>query len=557
MITPASLAFPAKFTDWTPGQFETIAQIASHLAQPDAPITILEAPTGVGKSAIALALTRLLKPQRTVILTGTKQLQKQYLDTFESGRFASVLGRGNFPCPIDASKTAADAACTVGFPCHLKKISGGKKLPDCPYFAQRDRALAIPEMVTNYPYWLAQVNHARKFKADLLICDEAHTLEEEVRRFASVALRKSHVNLALGTTLPGFATLREWKDWAADTCAGLKRDYQEAQAAKASMTSGEHAAHRAVISLYEACLQLATDDDCTDDNWVVETPPWGVNLRPVWVTKYVEKYVLRHAKKVLCMSATILSPEVFSWTLGLPPENTAFIRVPSRFPKENRPIYYRPVGKVKGGQNLAPILPALVGAVDRILDQHPNERGLIHTVSYEIAREVARRSKHRRRLVTHDTGNRVQSLDLLKYSPDAVLISPSMSTGVDLPYDLCRFQVICKLAFPYLGDPQIKKRMKLGPDGQPSPLASTWYRWMTACTLVQTYGRGVRAIDDACKTYLLDGNWDWYRHTVKDMLPGWFTDAIINQTASSAAPSVNLDAILSAARDAPLATSAR
>jgi ATP-dependent DNA helicase DinG len=554
MISPASLGFPAHFTDWTPGQFATIAQVASHLAQPDAPITILEAPTGVGKSVIAEALIRLLKPQRAVILTGTKQLQEQYASAFAPA-LHNVMGRGNFPCLIDSSKTAADALCTVGYPCHLKKSTGPKNFPECPYFAQREQAQVAPEIVTNYPYWLAQANYAHKFKADLLICDEAHTLEEEVRRFASVGIRKSHIDLALGTGLPVIHTIGDWKTWAKETLADLKGDYREAQATKASLSSGEHKQHRAVISLYEACQQLADDADATDDNWVIEPQSWGVNLRPVWVSKYMERYVLRHARKVLCMSATILDPEVFSWTLGLPPEKTAFIRVPSRFPKENRPLNYRPVGKVKGGANLAQILPTLVGAVDQILDQHPNERGLIHTVSYEIARAVAQRSRHKARLIGHDSANRSRALTIFKQSRNSVLISPSMSTGVDLPYDLCRFQVICKLAFPYLGDPQIKKRMKLGPDGQPSPLANAWYKWMTACTLVQTYGRGVRAIDDACVSYLLDGNWDWFKHTVKDMLPDWFTEAIVKQTISVPNPVLDLDAIIAQARTAPLATS--
>jgi hypothetical protein len=318
MISPASLGFPAHFTDWTPGQFATIAQVASHLAQPDAPITILEAPTGVGKSVIAEALIRLLKPQRAVILTGTKQLQEQYASAFAPA-LHNVMGRGNFPCLIDSSKTAADALCTVGYPCHLKKSTGPKNFPECPYFAQREQAQVAPEIVTNYPYWLAQANYAHKFKADLLICDEAHTLEEEVRRFASVGIRKSHIDLALGTGLPVIHTIGDWKTWAKETLADLKGDYREAQATKASLSSGEHKQHRAVISLYEACQQLADDADATDDNWVIEPQSWGVKLRPVWVSKYTERYVLRHARKVLCMSATILTPRCSPGRSACPP----------------------------------------------------------------------------------------------------------------------------------------------------------------------------------------------------------------------------------------------
>jgi ATP-dependent DNA helicase DinG len=549
LIQPADIKLPYK--DWSPGQWDTICQVVAHLAQPDAAPVILEAPTGVGKSAIALAVAHLLNLPRTVLLTGTKQLQDQYQTAFQS-TLVSVKGRGNFACMIDPSKTAADADCTVGLACHLKTASGAKKIPDCPYFAQRDIALKAPELVTNYPFWLAQANYAHRLHPDLLICDEAHTLEEEVRRFASVALRKSHVQLALGDTLPDLKTIADWRDWADGVLTRLKKDYNEAQANKTSVTSGEHRFYRAVTTLYESCVQLVKDPAADDDGWVIESQSWGVALRPVWVSGYTDKYVLQHAKKVLMMSATVLSKDVFTWTLGLPPEST-FIRVPSRFPVENRPLHYTPVGKVKGGANLQAILPTLVGAVDDILDRHPDERGLIHTVSYEIARAIAKRSKHRRRLISHDATNRAQSLDFLRYSPNAVLISPSMTTGVDLPYDQCRFQIIAKLAFPYLGDPQIKKRMKLGPDGQPSKIASQWYNWLTACTLVQTYGRGVRAVDDACVTYLLDGNYSWWKHTVKDMLPGWFTEAIVNAPVIASNQPTDIDALLRQYKDAPLA----
>ncbi len=70
-----------------------------------------------------------------------------------------------------------------------------------------------------------------------------------------------------------------------------------------------------------------------------------------------------------------------------------------------------------------------------------------------------------------------------------------MDEGVDFPDDLCRFQVIYKMPFPYLGDKQIMTRMKR--DGY-------WYAYKTVASLVQAYGRGMRNEDDYCNTYILD-----------------------------------------------------
>ena len=54
---------------------------------------ILEAGTGIGKSAIATTLANMYED--SYILTMTKQLQSQYSDEFE---FPLVKGRGNFAC---------------------------------------------------------------------------------------------------------------------------------------------------------------------------------------------------------------------------------------------------------------------------------------------------------------------------------------------------------------------------------------------------------------------------------------------------------------------------
>ena len=43
----------------------------------------------------------------------------------------------------------------------------------------------------------------------------------------------------------------------------------------------------------------------------------------------------------------------------------------------------------------------------------------------------------------------------------SIMISPSMTEGVHLKSDLGLFAIIAKLAFPYLGDEWIKKRLEL------------------------------------------------------------------------------------------------
>ena len=53
-----------------------------------------------------------------------------------------------------------------------------------------------------------------------------------------------------------------------------------------------------------------------------------------------------------------------------------------------------------------------------------------------------------------------------------------------------------------------------------------WYSWQTGLRLVQAYGRSVRSKDDWATTYVLDSAFGNFVFRNKQILPEWFTDAI-------------------------------
>jgi Rad3-related DNA helicase len=77
-----------------------------------------------------------------------------------------------------------------------------------------------------------------------------------------------------------------------------------------------------------------------------------------------------------------------------------------------------------------------------------------------------------------------------------VLVSPSMTYGVDLKEDLARFQIISKASYMPLNDERIKRLFKEDP---------SWYVNKMLNHLIQACGRGVRTKNDKCVTYILDG----------------------------------------------------
>ena len=87
-----------------------------------------------------------------------------------------------------------------------------------------------------------------------------------------------------------------------------------------------------------------------------------------------------------------------------------------------------------------------------------NEKGIIHCHSYKVASYIKNNIRNSRILI-HGSDNRDTILEKHKKSrKPTVLISPSMTEGVDLKGELSRFQIICKVPYPYLGDKLIKKR---------------------------------------------------------------------------------------------------
>jgi Rad3-related DNA helicase len=56
-----------------------------------------------------------------------------------------------------------------------------------------------------------------------------------------------------------------------------------------------------------------------------------------------------------------------------------------------------------------------------------------------------------------------------------------------------------------------------------------WYTWNTILRLVQAYGRSVRSKDDFANTYVLDSSISYLLKDAHEILPKWFSDAIIQR----------------------------
>jgi ATP-dependent DNA helicase DinG len=515
MPTPAPSTFP--FARYRTGQREALD--AARAAFGDGHrVVVVEAPTGAGKSAIAVTLAR--EARSAYLLTGQKVLQDQYQRDFDD--LAMLKGRANYPCEV-APTHAAAAPCIVGqtFPaCEA-----------CTYFRAKDRALAAPRALLNYAYFLHELNYAGGFRRrELLVLDEAHNVEGMLMGFVQAQIGDAQLARAgVAERLPGFPDPEALFEFAEDLRPLLAQRARELDATLgvgALPPDVELDQLRVRQWLDGAARRLGWLVDSRDDGvaWVVEhrfeAQGASAVFKPVAVAPFAEELLFDHAERALLLSATVLDPVTFLRGLGVDPEEAAVVQVASTFPPERRPLVVRPVARLTR-HHLDRDLPKLVAEVAEIMRDHETEKGVVHAHSYRIAGGGAARpaADLRARVVTHhDAAGREAALEAHLTRPEpTVLLSPSMTEGLDLVGDLARWQVICKLPYPYLGDPQVAARRAEDPG---------WYDWRTCLTLVQAYGRAVRSEDDHAVTYLLDADAPAFLQRQRARLPGWFLEAM-------------------------------
>jgi len=195
-----------------------------------------------------------------------------------------------------------------------------------------------------------------------------------------------------------------------------------------------------------------------------------------------------------------------------------FIKLPSLFPIENRKVYALNIGSMAYKEK-AKTIPKIAETVKLLLDKHKGERGIIHTVNYEVAEYLIKYLKSDR-LIMPKGKNRDSEIEYFMNSSknDLVLISPSLQEGVDLKDDLSRFTIVCKMPYASLADDWVKKRMELSPK---------WYSEQTLMNLIQMTGRSVRTETDFATAYILDSNFNWFFNKNKNKFLKWWSESVI------------------------------
>lgn len=510
---------PQWLTEFRPHQWDAIQEVMQKFAEGNK-VVFLDAPTGSGKTLIAESVRRLLK-LRGLYVCSTKTLQDQFTRDYP---YSAVLkGRSNYPTIYQPFPEYTAADCTKSG-LESDDCYWCPSVHQCAYEQAKSKAYSNPVAVLNTSYLLTEANYIGGFSGrDLVILDECDVIERELMGFVEFNLSERLLS-RLGLVAPKKGVHKKTiAQWIEEVLIPSVKSHVQ------SLPGGDDIrsirTRKQLTVLLQDCKRILPEIE--HDNWIRDNDAGPLVLKPIRIDQYGQSTLWRHSPRWLCMSATIISPDEIAHSLGLDGNEEQegvkwdTVRVPMTFPVENRRIHVAPVANMVDKEK-EQAWPKLADAISSILERHPDERILIHTVSYKLTSYLQDKLYSSNRVISYKgSDERDRVLGAFRSKSNAVLLAPSFDRGVDLAGDDCRVIVVTKIPYPSLGDKQVSARLNSGREGQ------IWYSVQTIRSLVQMTGRGVRSEDDWCTTYILDKQFVsnvWKKN--KGLLPAWWAEAL-------------------------------
>ena len=455
------------------------------------------------------------KRHGTSILTTTKALQDQYTRDFKD--IKPLKGKGSYICNLDDRSSADQAPCI--FSTKLKKECWDCNR--CDYYEARNNSISSKISVENYSSFFYKPDHLKH--RQLLVCDEASELENIIVGRFSCNIEISRLN-KYGFNLPHSADRKRFFDSLYKLQIKLEDRYVEIlrMLDKHADTVGD-----AIKKEYKFISDLKGDLSLVIDTW--RQSEYIINKTYIRNKQYVQlipkkvdtlaQHIFKYADNIILMSATFVDYKLVMRNLGIPENEYKYIDLPTSFDSRKSPILFGNFHLNK--KNLEYNFPKIVKCVEEILEEHKNEKGLIHTQSNVITKMLKDKLDNDR-VLYRIKGNK-DNIDILtehlETDKPTVLASPSMSFGVDLKGDAARFCIILKCPWPDLGDVRIKEMSKNN---------NKWYTSKMFTTFIQQCGRCTRDENDTSVTYVLDAA--SIRNLIpsyRNLLPMYFTDRFV------------------------------
>jgi len=572
------------FDDYRQHQKEILLQAKHALFERDSIDTVVvDAPTGIGKSPVNMALAKYAGS--AFYTTPQKKLRNQLQsDESLSHLHKALRARRDYTCR--ASSEYKDAGTT--YDCESCPVNQKESLScrnfSCPYWGAKKDAMhadvatltfsflivdgrlpayvSVPDETSAFGEKEIQISFTDR---DLLIIDEAHTLEEQVASLhAGFTLSYDTLNLqdyteyiidkggASKLTDPErieepdpYAVFNEAVAEAlddkspsvgldslggSDMSTVLEKVHQESQSAIEKLTLyNTNDTGAGVIKRLKKLnwkIENVLRDLKNDKPWVVDAESlvnnsYSAELKPVYVDDFLSENVWNRADNILLSTATMPyrdDPGKWLDRIGLDRDRAVVISKPMPFAPDNRLIRadYQ-IGNMSGG-GVSDHWDAIINTIRELAEKHSGQKGIIHTVSYNRAEKV--HDELPMLTTLHESDDDADAETVItqwQKSGNQILLTPSMTEGVDLEGDACRWQVLLKTPYKSLGDPRVDYLLNQESDWE-------WYNDVTAREIIQSVGRAVRSPKDHATYYVFDEKFDT---VLSGRMPQWFEDAIV------------------------------
>ena len=530
-----------------PQQKEAILDIIAAYEEDPNGVYLLDAPTGSGKSVIAMIFADFLtfKGNRGYILASDLSLHAQYVKDFKKMQlwnWGNIKGVDNYKCVVNDEKFSVGECKSKG-----TSYEQAEALPcfkECGYLTSRKKAIKSPVALLTYPYALIQRNYVESQQQgkgkgspfpqrDFVVCDEAHKLldivqshfspvvsheipkkvEKLIEGLGDIGLAQPNVNLdKMQKTVQRIydydepiSLLKLLKDLTKSLgeVVALTSKLREA----ASIEFGDDKIPLEWLSVF-GFADWCKDVHCKLEDYCVIIDQVGIeklvknqgekSITFNCIDEYylLQKHFFTKFGFKLMMTATMGNPKDFMRNHGI--KSAKYFKMESYFNWEKSPIIFYP-GKKMSARFLDTNEQWAIDTVTRIIREHANESGIIHSGSYELNNRIWNglpKDVKKRIILYKGSEEKEIALKKMTKKKGQVLMGPSILEGLNMIDDHSRFQIFLKVPYPHLGDKYVAAKLKH---------SQRWYNWKTEISIAQGVGRSIRTPDDWAITYFLDG----------------------------------------------------